>query len=667
MELRLFRLNQECVVILSFLFVCSRCSRSHTPEEYVSSRFCIECGTILTYRNKMKASPLNAQKTERKEGKIFPYTPYPQQREFMKDIQEVVGSGGVLVAEACNGFGKTVCALASILPMNRRIVYGTRTHEQVRQVLRELERINKNSGKDFSAVNLASRQHLCLNEQCRSLSAIESVEACRLLTETKQCLYKREFEVSASIPTVLSIQRLRTYGRARRCCPYFLARKAAENCTVIVAPYQYIFNEKIRVRVKLELNGRILIFDEAHNADQIGQDALSDTLSERVLDTAQRELDAVNFSSSFIDGLAAYLDKRVSENTPPKSGLKLKKELQQVLGVEAISSFADSFADIVDEIRNNKLERGDYPVCYLNGVLSFLKQVDSSPAESYIAIYRRSFRGFNLLEYRCLDPSLAIRPVVEEAGGALIMSGTLSPLEVFTEILGLNDAKTRAYSAIANPKNVRTTIDSTVTTRFAERGKAMTRRYGERLTRLVAEIPHGVLIFFPQRRLMLECLTIWQRTGILEEAGTRSYLSGKPVFVEGAQAIANRKIVEAYKTASKMEQGAVLCGVFRGRNAEGSNFPYDEARGVVLIGVPYADFSNPIVKAQIRYLNNKRRRLGDRWYRMDAFRAANQAMGRGIRHRDDWCNFFLMDRRYFTHQKLISQWAVVNGVHQLPK
>jgi Rad3-related DNA helicase len=70
----------------------------------------------LTYRNKVKAPPSNAQKIEPEEGRVFPYTPYPQQHEFMRDIQEVVGHGGVLVAEACNGFGKTVCALASILP-----------------------------------------------------------------------------------------------------------------------------------------------------------------------------------------------------------------------------------------------------------------------------------------------------------------------------------------------------------------------------------------------------------------------------------------------------------------------------------------------------------------------------------------------------------------------
>jgi Rad3-related DNA helicase len=64
---------------------------------------------------------------------LFPYDPYPQQLDFMKDAKDVLGTGGVLVAEACNGYGKTACAFASILPLGRRIVYATRTHEQVRQ------------------------------------------------------------------------------------------------------------------------------------------------------------------------------------------------------------------------------------------------------------------------------------------------------------------------------------------------------------------------------------------------------------------------------------------------------------------------------------------------------------------------------------------------------
>ena len=648
------------------MFACPKCGRLHTKAEYSDSRFCRGCGKFLTYRNKVEVPSSKGQKTRSEEWSLFPYEPYHEQLKFMRDVKNVVSSQGVLVAEACNGFGKTVCALASILSSGRKIVYATRTHEQVRQVLLEVECINRSSREVFSAVNLASRQHLCLNERCGRLSAVEASEACRLLKDAGQCPYKTKIELpSSSLPFVLSIRRLRRLGRERKVCPYYLARKAAGYCTVIVAPYQYIFNEHIRRQVELELSDRILVFDEAHNADQIGQEVLSSTLSERTLNTAKRELEAVEASTEFIDDLAAYIDEKVSETAVAEQGLKLHADLKRVLGVKKLSSFAAAFSDLVDEIRRRKMDRGDSPVCFLNGVLNFLRHVDSSPWESYVAVYRRSFQGFNLLEYRCLDPSLAIKPVVEEALGTLIMSGTLSPLELFTEILGLEEAETRTYSAIADPENVRTIIDASVTTRFTERSEEMTRRYGARVSKLLAKIPNGVLVFFPQRKLLLKSLNYWRKVGIIEQVRGRSFLNGKPVFVEGARAVENRKVVEEYKRAARSERGAVLCGVFRGRNAEGSNFPYEEARGIVLVGVPYADYSDPVVKAQIGYFNSKRRGMGERWYAMDALRAANQAMGRGIRHRDDWCNFILMDRRYQTHQRLISKWIVANGIHKI--
>lgn len=648
------------------MFVCPKCGRSHTIEEFRDSRFCRSCGQFLSHRSRAKASPVKGQTNRVSEWPLFPYEPYPQQLEFMRDIKNVVGNRGILVAEACNGFGKTVCALASILPMSHRIVYATRTHEQVRQVLLEVERINQISEAKFKAVNLASRQHLCLNDKCRKLSGIEALEACRVLREAGECSYKMEVESLPFLPPVLSTARLQREGETRGVCPYFLARKVAEDCAVIVAPYQYVFNEHIRSRVKLDLSGRVLVFDEAHNADQVGQEVLSDTLSERGLNSAKRELEAVESSSEFVDELAAFLERKVSGSVEAEPGTKLHEGIREVLEAGDLGSFTDSLSDVVDEIRQYKVERGDNPVCYLNGVLSFLSLVESSPRDSYVAVYQRSPYGFNLVEYRCLDPSLAIKPVVEEACGALIMSGTLSPIQLFTEILGLEGAETRNYSSIVDPENVRTIIDPYVTTRFTERGDEMTQRIGERLSGLVAKIPNGVLIFFPQRKLMLDALDHWRRTGLIKGNGSHRLLGSKPVFVEGAQAMENRKVVEEYKRAAKTDGGAVLCGVFRGRNAEGSNFPYEEARGVVLVGVPYADYSDPVVKAQIEYYNKRGRGLGEKWYVMDAFRAANQAMGRGIRHRDDWCNFILMDQRYQTHQTLISSWALVNGVQKLP-
>ena len=654
------------------VYVCPKCGRPHSVEEVKESRFCLNCGKFLTRRGKRSSDSKGGSEgkdasstTEIGFRRLFPYSPYPQQLEFMRDIESVVGTGGVLVAEACNGFGKTICALSSILPVGRKIVYATRTHEQVRQVLREVETVNKKAETEFSAVALASRQNLCLNEICRRLPAIEAVEACRVLRNTRRCPFKARFGFSpSSLPLILSARRLIRYGRARGVCPYYLSRKAAENSTVVVAPYQYIFKEAIRNVVNLAIGGRVLIFDEAHNADKIGQDVLSDTLSDRSLGSIQRELQLVGLPSVFAEKLLGYLEQNVSEEPVLKSGPQLFQDLQQLLGGD-LSFFVESFSPMVDEIRDHKISQGEVPVCYLNGLLNFLSLVNSSEKGSYVAICRRYSAGFKLIEYRCLDPSLAIKPVIEEAYAALIMSGTLSPLDLFTRILGLSEAETRTYSAIAKPENVQTFIDPAVTTRFRERSREMLNLYGERIARLMRKVPNGALIFFPQRRLMKEAFEVWRKNRFMKREGENLLFEKKRVFVEGQRARENARIVDEYKKAARSSDGAVLFAVFRGRNAEGSNFPHKEARGIFNVGLPYADYHDPLVRAQIGYFNKKHERLGDTWYIMDAFRAANQAMGRGIRHRDDWCHFYLMDRRYGAHWRFISKWAVESGIEEV--
>lgn len=653
---------------MAHIYICPRCSHAHSVEEYRESRFCSECGTYLPAKSRVSRAEYDGRvkKTEGGAEGVFPYVPYEQQLEFVKDIQRAVGNGGILVAEACNGFGKTVCALSALLPLGRRIIYATRTHEQVRQVLEEMGRINSKARAEHSAVNLASRHQLCLDERCGSLPASEGLEACRVLREEGRCRYRSDLkDYVPSLPPVLSIVDLRRHGRALRTCPYFLARRLAETSRVVVAPYQYVFDPAIRERVGLQLEGKILVFDEAHNADAIGLEVLSDTLSDRALSQAMKELDALERPAEFLEALKSYLEENVGSDKAAKPSKDLYEDLRRVLGGRSISSLVDSHSKFVDKIRTEKMKRGDPPICYLAGVLKFLSLVDCSPKESYVALCRKTASGLNLIEYRCLDPSLAIGPVLEEVQGSLIMSGTLAPIELYTEVLGIPKAETRTYSAIAKPENVQLLVDSSVTTRFSERGEAMTMRYGKRIAGIVASIPNGVLVFFPQKGLMLDALEKWRRIGIVEGRFDSSFLGEKRLYVEGEDASENRRIVEEYKRVAEHE-GAVLCCVFRGRNAEGSNFPDEQARGVILVGVPYADISDPTVRARIDYLNQKQKGLGERWYVMDAFKAANQAIGRGIRHREDWCNFMLMDQRYKSHLKMLSSWALAGRVNEIP-
>lgn len=633
---------------------CPGCGREYTVEEYEEDRFCRGCGRLL----RVGRGSGNGNDGWRR---LFPYEPYPPQVDFIRDIQETAGRGGVLVAEACNGFGKTISVLSCLLQMGKRIIYGTRTHEQVRQVLLELEKINEKSGESYTAVNLASRDHLCVNPECRGLPRNEAQELCNILRKNEECPYVSDLDKPPrGLPSILSKDTLVKEGRRRRICPYYLARLMMKESRVVVAPYPYIFNPMIRLTTGLALEGRVLVLDEGHNIDKVGQEILSDTMTERGLSAAAEEMKLIGESPRFIERLGEHLLR--SDQGKPRlvSPETLQRDLELALGVE-IEAFIDGHSVFVDAVRTKKMQGGNPPVSYLNGLLGFFELLQTSVKDKYVGVYTRSYYGAPVIEYRCLDPSLAVVPVVEEASGAIVMSGTLSPLDTFSEILGLGDAVQRSYPSIQKSKRIRMVVETRVTSAYRERTDEMITRMGEAVSKAVEAVDQGVLLFFTQRGFMNTCLDVWEAKGYVKGQGGRLYLGGKQLYREGTDAKRNRDVVTRYKRMAVGVGGAVLCCVFRGRNSEGSNFPGDQARGIVLVGVPYANYGDPLLKAQIRYYNRLRRGLGNRWYTMDAYRAANQSLGRGIRGRDDWCHYWLLDRRYEEKLQLISRWAQGDG------
>jgi len=636
---------------------CPSCRREYTVDEYVDDRFCRDCDTHL----RRGRGEVKKKKGGTGWRSLFPYAPYPQQVEFIGDIESVVGKGGVLMAEACNGFGKTASSLAALFPLGRPIIYATRTHEQVRQVLEEVSNINEAAGERFTAVNLASRSHLCINPDCSDLPRSDAMELCRNLRESRECPWNHEIDTPPrGMPPVMTQKVLISTGRRKSICPYYLARKVAKGCRIVVVPYPYVFNEKVRSSVGLEIAGKTLVLDEGHNLDKVGQETLSDSLSEFILDMAAEELKAVKAPTKHVRDLARLLRQRTGDKPTLHSATALLKDLELVLGGD-LDSIIEGYFDYVEKVRAHKQRLGDPPASYLNGVIVFLSLVDGSDKSKYVALYHRNRRGDDVLEYRCLDPSLAVKPIVEAAAGTLIMSGTISPIELFAEVLGLESAEKKAYPAIQDPENIRMYVDPRVTTTYRERTPEMTLAIGERIAVELTRVESGALIFFPQRGLMDRSIDAWLDEGIVEARRGLHYLGKKQLFVEGRTAVSNRALVARYKRAAVSPGGAVLCAVFRGRNSEGSNFPGEQARGIMLVGVPYANYGDPLVKAQIGYYNKQRDGMGQRWYTMDAFRAANQALGRGIRGIDDWCHYWLLDRRYVNRLSLVSHWALGNG------
>ena len=72
---------------------------------------------------------------------FFPYTPRPLQRNMLNFISKILKPRVHQVIEAANGTGKTITALASLLPYAKRydkkIIYLARTHSQMDRVVEE--------------------------------------------------------------------------------------------------------------------------------------------------------------------------------------------------------------------------------------------------------------------------------------------------------------------------------------------------------------------------------------------------------------------------------------------------------------------------------------------------------------------------------------------------
>ncbi len=107
------------------------------------------------------------------------------------------------------------------------------------------------------------------------------------------------------------------------------------------------------------------------------------------------------------------------------------------------------------------------------------------------------------------------------------------------------------------------------------------------------------------------------------------------------------------KTDFEGIDGALFIAVCRGKVSEGMDFADNNARAVICVGIPFPNFKDVQVDLKKKYNDGKRRTTsssqllsGNEWYEIQAFRALNQALGRCIRHKQDWGAILMVDDRY---------------------
>ncbi|KAG2063820.1 DNA repair helicase [Suillus decipiens] len=478
---------------------------------------------------------------------IFPYDRiYPEQYAYMCDLKRTLDATGHCVLEMPSGTGKTVSLLSLIVsyqqffPTKRKLIYCSRTVPEIEKALAELKRLmayrikfaetpeQKAKEESFMGLGLTSRKNLCIHPDVSKEKKGKVVDArCRDLTNSAVCEKGRADPGSVELcdwhenlgkgepgslipPGIWTLADVLQYGRENKTCPYFTVRRMMPFVDVIIYSFHYLLDPKVAEQVSKELSkDAIVVFDEAHNIDNVCIESLSIDLTRPMLDSAVRSVvklsekieeikktDAAKLQDEYarlVEGLQesaadvtdedAFManpvlpDDLLKEAVPGnirkaehfvaflKRFVEYLKTRMRVLHVVAETplSFLQHLKDIT------YIERRPLRFC-AERLQSMIRTLELNRLDEYSALQKvASFatlvatyeKGFLLIlepfetdnatvpnpifHFTCLDPSLAIKPVFEHFSSVVITSGTISPLDMYPKMLQFTPVVQETY------------------------------------------------------------------------------------------------------------------------------------------------------------------------------------------------------------------------------
>ncbi|KAI8096768.1 uncharacterized protein BX664DRAFT_324780 [Halteromyces radiatus] len=486
----------------------------------------------------------------------FPYDKiYPEQYQYMCDLKKSLDAQGHCVLEMPSGTGKTVSLLSLIVAyqmqypeQHRKLIYCSRTVPEIEKALAELEHLMEYRRKeglqeDFFALGLTSRKNLCLHpvvskekkgklvdSKCRDMTASwvraragklkrgqqeqEQDTTIQVDTNIELCDFYEQLESTPSpkpIPNgVYTLEDLKNYGKKMKFCPYYLVRQTLPFANVVIFSYHYMLDPKVAELVSKEMSKDcIVVFDEAHNIDNVCIESLSIDLTRPILDAGARSV-----------GLLA---DRITE-IKKTDRQKLEQEYSKLVeGLRDASSARDEDTfmanpvlpdDLLKEAVPGNIRRAEHFVAFLRRFIEYLKTrmrvmhvvaenptsflqhvkdvtfierkplrfcaerltslvrtLELTDLEHYSSLQRIAAfatlvatydKGFLLilepfesdmatipnpvLHFTCLDASIAIKPVFERFSTVVITSGTLSPLDMYPKMLNFQTVVQESYA-----------------------------------------------------------------------------------------------------------------------------------------------------------------------------------------------------------------------------
>ncbi|MHA2262478.1 MAG: helicase C-terminal domain-containing protein [Candidatus Thorarchaeota archaeon] len=608
------------------------------------------------------------------------YFPYDVSRKgqdnMMEQIEKAVRNGQQMIAEAPNGFGKTITTLCGVLPWVQesygKVLYCARTHKQLDRVIEELEKIAEQ--RLVTGVSFRGRHHMCLNEFVIENAGIIAPigEVCRQLKATRKCVYY-EYLRKAGTPedlledmpfNVMTAPDIIKTAKIRSYCPYELAKQLAKVVDVVALSYLYVFDpqilESFMPELETPLSKMVLVQDEAHNVPSTALDSASHSLTIGAVRQAVRESATYNdsLSQAFCRELTKVILASLQGMGENDEKVVMPHEIYEAtIKAANLDSEEEPLAHMITvgtSIQKALLKAGRFPQSSIFRVAEFMSRwLQRANSEDFAFILSsmtevgKSKRiSINLV---ALDPTKVTRPILKRIHSSIAVSGTISPLDAYSDMLGFGDESIGAtFESPFALRNRLGMIVEGIDTAYGSRNETLFEQLVSHCVAVAHATPGNTGIF----------TTSYFIAKSLVKAGLEERLDHH-LFVEkqGSKSADNDKMIEEFKKMGE-GRGAVLLGVQGGRNSEGGDFPGYSMNSVIVVGVPYAR-PTPRTEARIEFYDKKFDNRGrDYAYVLPAMTRATQAAGRPVRRLDDKGVVVLLDRRFATPylRRFIPSW-----------
>jgi len=585
---------------------------------------------------------------------LFPYSKIREgQDNLVRAIHDAVENKKNIIVHAPTGIGKTAAVLSPALSYavkNKLTVFFlTSRHTQHKIAVDTLKLIKEKFNQKITAIDLIGKRWMCPVKGADKLSSAQFVDYCKAQKEEGKCEFysntikknkltviakKILSEIQNKLP--LDVEDVIKLCSKEKLCPYELSLILANKADVIIADYYYLFNPLINAlffkKSKKNLENSIIIVDEAHNLGPRIRNLLTVKVSNWIIKYAIKE--AKKFDKKELIGKLAWM-----QDVLVKLGADLNYGEEKLV---AKKEFADKINQHYDyDELTAELEFAAEEVLQKQKK-SFLGQIGNflsnwtGQEEGFTRIL--SFKKiknqpFLSLSYRCLDPSLVSKSIIDNAHSVIAMSGTLTPTSMYKDILGFGNAEEKSYKNPFPLKNRLSLIIPKTTTKYSLRNEQQYKKISFLLSDIVKVVPGNCALFFPSYSLRDSVNKYFSlfcsRHTILE----------KPNLNKKEKESLLREFKE-YK-----DEGAVLSAVINGSFAEGIDLPGDFLKAVIVIGLP---LEPPDLETR-ELINYYDRKFGKGWdyaYILPAFIKAMQATGRCIRSETDKGVIVFLDERY---------------------